>query len=263
MLKKLFKYDIKYMNKYILPLCGLSFILSIFTRILFELSSYSIIFKIFFMMSIIVTNTLLINVLIQTIVRIIARFKNSLYSDESYLIHTLPVARKDIFLSKFLMSMLYMLIAFIVVAICLIIEYYTKDRFESLKTILNTVFLQYDMSLKYLLFIGLSYLILMFAWIQLMVFSAVELGFRKNDRKGLMSFAYSIALYFGTQVVNLIILMVVALFNSGIRETFTSNVMSSATLKIILLVITIYNFVYVIFYYALGQKLLSKNVNVE
>lgn len=263
MLGKLFKYDVKYINKHIMPLCIISIILTIFTRGLYELSSYSLVFKILGIMSAIVANTLLANVIIHTIIRTISRFKNSLYGDESYLIHTLPVKRRDIFLSKVLMGTLYMLISVAVVLLCLVIEYYTKDRFESLKQIFNVATLQYNMSISKIIIMFSLYIFFAFEWIQLMVFSAIELGYRKNDKKRVMSLIYAAIFYFATQAVNLIILLITAAFSSEIKDAIITNNMGINALNNLFYIILILNFVYIIIYYFIGQKLLSKNVNVE
>ena len=263
MLGKLLKYDLKYMNKSILPLCLASIIMSAISRLFYELMDVSIIFTILYWMSIIVSNTLIANVLVHTFIRIIMRFRNNLYGDESYLTHTLPVKRRQLFLSKFIMSNIYIIISVVVVVLCLGIEYYTKTRFDILKEFLESITNTANVSLGEALTRLIIYLIVMFEWIQLMVFVSIELGYRKNDKKGLWSFIYAGILYLVTDLANVICIGILTLCNSEMKEAITTNTMPGNTFEIMITGITIWNLLYVIFYYVLGQKLLNKKLDIE
>ena len=50
--------------------------------------------------------SMMINSLVNCLMRLWARFVKNLYKDESYITHTLPVEKKDIYLSKVLSALI-------------------------------------------------------------------------------------------------------------------------------------------------------------
>ena len=95
MLNKLLKYDLKYMIKNMSIFYILSIFFAITTRILFGLEQ-SIIIKIIGQISVGFMFSMVASTLINTIMRSWVRFRDSLYKDESYLTHTLPVTKNDL-----------------------------------------------------------------------------------------------------------------------------------------------------------------------
>ena len=93
MLNKLLKYDLKYMVKNMSIFYILSIFFAITTRILFNLKQ-SVIINIIGQISVGCMFAMLANTLINTIMRSWVRFRDSIYKDESYLTHTLPVITK-------------------------------------------------------------------------------------------------------------------------------------------------------------------------
>lgn len=263
MLKKLYKYDMQYMNRQILPFIILSIAMSFLTRGFYELSSNLLIFKIMYYTSVIITNALIINMVINTVIRMIIRFTNNLYGDESYLMHTLPVERKKLLLSKILTGTTYLFLTILVALICLLIEYYTKDRFQALRGLFVLNANELGMSASKIITMIIVYFIFMIEWMQLMLYSAIELGHRHNDKKGIMSFVYAIVLYFATQFINLIVLGITILVNSDIMDAFKTNTLSGETLQILLWLIVIINFVYVVGYFIYSNKLIERHLNVD
>ena len=96
MLSKLLKYDLKYMIKNMCVFYILSIFFAITTRLLFEVEQ-SVIINIMGQISVGCMFAMLANILINTMMRSWIRFNNSLYKDESYLTHTLPVTKNDIY----------------------------------------------------------------------------------------------------------------------------------------------------------------------
>ena len=86
-----------------------------------------------------ITITLLINILINNILRIWARTIKNFYSDEAYLTHTLPIKKETLFLSKVLTTIITLLTSTLVIVISLLICYYSKENIEILKNILNQI----------------------------------------------------------------------------------------------------------------------------
>ena len=90
MLNKLLKYDLKYMIRNMAIFYMLSIFFAITTRILFNMEQ-SVIINIIGQISVGCMFAMIANTLINTIMRSWVRFRDSLYKDESYLTHTLPV----------------------------------------------------------------------------------------------------------------------------------------------------------------------------
>ncbi|MBQ2892204.1 MAG: hypothetical protein IJE45_04860, partial [Bacilli bacterium] len=127
MLSKLLKYDLKYMIKNMSILYVLAIFFSITTRILFNIEQ-SIIINIIGQISVGCMFAMLANILINTIMRSWVRFRDSLYKDEAYLTHTLPVTKNELYNSKFIQTLIFFFVGFIVVLISLFIAYYSKDN---------------------------------------------------------------------------------------------------------------------------------------
>ena len=101
MLIKLLKYDLKYMIKNMTIFYILSIFFAIVTRILFNLEQ-SVIVNIIGKISAGCMFSMVANILINTMMRSWIRFRDSLYKDESYLTHTLPATKKELYNSKFI-----------------------------------------------------------------------------------------------------------------------------------------------------------------
>jgi hypothetical protein len=96
MLTKLLKYDLKYMikNMSIFYILGLFF--AVLSRILLSIDG-SFMLMIISRISVGCMFAMVANILINTMMRSWIRFRDSIYKDESYLTHTLPVTKNDIY----------------------------------------------------------------------------------------------------------------------------------------------------------------------
>ncbi len=103
MLKKLLKYDLKDMYKFLSVFYILSIVFAISTRVLLGLKQ-TVIISIISQISMGFMFSMLASSLINTLMRNWVRFKDTLYKDESYLTHTLPVTKMQIYESKFILS---------------------------------------------------------------------------------------------------------------------------------------------------------------
>ena len=138
MLNKLLKYDLKYMIKNMTVFYVLAIFFAITTRILFNIEQ-SVIINIIGQISVGCMFAMLANILINTIMRSWVRFRDSLYKDESYLTHTLPVTKNELYNSKFIQTLTFFFIGFIVVLISLFIAYYSKDNWLVITDYIKTI----------------------------------------------------------------------------------------------------------------------------
>lgn len=263
MLKKLLKYDLKYMYKFLSVFYALTIFFSITTRILFSLKQTTVIY-IIGQVSVGCLFAMIANVLINTIMRVWVRYKETLYGDESYLTHTLPVTKKELYLSKLISTMCYVLTSFTVIVLGLFIAYYTKKRLYLLKAFLASSLGMFDLKTGYFLTCLIVILFLELLSCLQSGFIGLTLGHRKESNKIIWSLVYGFIAYTISQMCLLIVIFAIALFNPNVMELFKSNVIPSTGIlnTIIILSIVLYTFVNAVYMF-ISIKLLNQGVNVE
>ncbi len=263
MLNKLLKYDLKYMIKNMSIFYILAIFFAILTRILFSLNQ-SVIVNIISQISVGCMFAMVANILINTMMRSWIRFRDSIYRDESYLTHTLPVTKNNIYNSKFIQTLVFFIFGFIIILLSLFIAYYTKERWLMLKQLINniTTGLNFNTTLFVISFMTVIFLEF-FNAIQCGFFGII-LGYRKNNNKIVFSVFFGFIAYLLAQSIVLFLVFVVGLFNENIMNLFKSNVLlDTGSLKLlIILSITIY--ILIIWLMSmLCKKVFNKGVNVE
>ena len=263
MLIKLLKYDLKYMLKNMLIFYILSIFFAITTRILFSINQ-TVIVNIISQISVGCLFSLIANILINTMMRSWIRFRDSLYKDESYLTHTLPVTKNDIYNSKFLQTLIFFIISFIIIILSLFITYYTKDRWLALNNLVDTITI--GLGLNKTIFI-ISFILIIF----LEIFNAIQcgflgllLGYKKNNNKIGFSVLFGFIAYLLSQSLVLLLVFFVGLFNESIMNLFTSNVLlDSNSAKLLVILSIILYLIIILLMSILCKKILNKGVDIE
>ena len=134
MLRKLIKYDFLWMNRNMVIIFTITVILSIFTRIASNYTG-SIMGDLIFGILRGFTIAAFANTVIDSVIRIWERFRQSLYKDESYLIHTLPVSKKKLYDSKTISGIGAILLSLVVVITCFFIAFWDNDIYEYFRAI--------------------------------------------------------------------------------------------------------------------------------
>ena len=169
MLMKLLKYDLKYMIKNM----GIFYILSIFfaitTRILFNMDQ-SVIINLIGQISLGCMFSMIASTLINTMMRSWIRFRDSLYKDEAYLTHTLPVTKNELYNSKFIQTLIFFIIGFVIILVSLFITYYSKENWEAITNYVRTITIGLNMTTTF-------FVTMFFIVIFLEVFNAIQCGF--------------------------------------------------------------------------------------
>lgn len=262
MLKKLLKYDLKNMFKFLSVFYILAIFFAVLTRIFFSLEQTTII-NVIGQICIGATIAMIANIIINNIMRNWVRFKETLYGDESYLTHTLPVKKNTLYQSKFILAITTMFVSFIVIIASLSIVYLNTDNWDIIKEGINQFAGVYGLS-------GIGFIIIMGLILFLELFSALQAGFlgiilgnRKGNRKTVASVIFGFIVYMATQVVVLITIFVVGLCNSNVMQVFTSNNVSGEILKPIIIASFIAYTMIIVVINLICSKVLSKGVNVE
>ena len=263
MLTKLLKYDLKYMLKNMSVFYILALFFGLTTRILFSLNE-TIMIKILSQISVGCLFSMLANVLINTMMRSWIRFRDSIYKDEAYLTHTLPVTKNDIYNSKFIQTLIFFIVGFLAILLSLFIAYYTKDRWLLLKGVISSITTGLDFNTT--LFV-LSFITIIF----LEIFNAIQCGFlgiilgnQKNNGKIGYSVFFGFIAYLLSQSIVLLLIFIVGLFDQSIMNLFTSDILlDTSTMKLLIVLAIIIYFIIILLMSLLCKKALNKGVNIE
>ena len=255
MLKKLLKYDLKYMLKNMSVFYILTIFFALTTRLFFSLNQT---------ISVGIMYALIANTLINTLMRSWLRFRDSIYKDEAYLTHTLPVSKNNIYDSKFIQTLVFFIAGFMVIILALFIAYYTKERWQLLKEFINTITTGLDF--KPVVFIS-GFLAVVF----LELFNAIQCGFlgiilghKKYQNKTAFSVLFGFVVYLVSQSLVLAMSYVVGLFNESIMNLFKFNYLVDTNAFKLLMILAIILYVVIIFITSIiCKKELNKGVNVE
>ena len=264
MLGKLLKYDLKYMLRNMVVFYILTIFFALTTRILFSLDQ-SIIVNILAHISSGCMFSMIGSVLINTMLRSWVRFKDSLYKDESYLTHTLPVTKNELYNSKFIQTLIFFIIGFVIILISLFITYYSKENWAAITNYVRTITTGLNMSTAF-------FVTMFFIVVFLEVFNAIQCGFygiilghKRNNDKIAYSVLFGFIIYLVAQTIILGLVFVYGLFDPSVMklfETATLNVDVNAfkTLAIIS------SLLYLLIIYVMScfcKKSLNKGVNIE
>lgn len=263
MLIKLLKYDLKYMIKNMSAFYILTLFFAITTRLLFSLDK-TIMINIIGNISVGCMFSMLANVLINTIMRSWVRFRDSIYKDEAYLTHTLPVTKNDIYNSKFLQTLIFFIISFIVIILSLFIAYYTKERWLLLKTYISTITTGLDFNTT-------AFVISFIAVVFLEIFNAIQSGFlgiifgyKKNNNKIIFSLLFGFGAYLLSQSIVLLLVFITGFFNNNIMNLFKSNILLDTSSFKLLVGLSIIIYLLIIGLMSmLCKKEFNKGVNIE
>ena len=258
MLGKLLKYDLKYMIKNMSVFYILAFVFAILTRVFFAVED-SLIFNIIAQICNGTMISMICSIMINTMLR-----SWIIYKDKFYLTHTLPVTKNVIYDSQFIQSLFFFVVGFIVIIACLFIAYYTEAKWTLLKEFVSTSIAGLNVSFT-------TFIILMLVIIFLEIYNAIQCGFfgmilghRQNNSKVLLSVCFGFIAYMVVQSAILGMMFIVALFDEGLMQMFTSNVLSNVeSFKLLVILTIVFYIVVILLMRFICKKLFNKGVDVE
>lgn len=262
MLKKLMKYDLIWINKFMVYFFTLSLLFACICKVTnsnLDTTVGLIIDKICSCIEI----SCLVSCAINCIMRVWVRFKNNIYKDESYLTHTLPVNKNQIWNSKVLSGIISLLLATIVILACIMIVYLNSTTIESLKSTFDNLIQIFGKNQTILICIGIILMVIFeILFIMLSGMFGIIVGFRCNNGKIIRSVFVGIMMYGFLSSLLLIIMYIFSRFNSVFMELYTSGLPSPTALKMLVIVSLVIYGIYNVGYYFACRKLLNKGVNV-
>ncbi len=259
MLKKLIKYDFLWMNRNMVIIFAITAILSILTRIASNHTG-SVMGDLIFGILRGFTIAAFANIVINSVIRIWERFRQSFYKDEAYLTHTLPVSKNTLYDSKTLSGLGAILLSLAVVIACFFIAFWNNDIYEYFRT----VFKDGDMTFIVFGIFVTAVLEAVYA-VNVGMFSLV-VGHRSNNARVLRSVILGVFLYFALQSLLLGIIYGLGMFDDSIKAMFgdaSNAVISFSTYRTLIIVTDVIYLVLTAALYFAGKKLFTKGVNVE
>lgn len=264
MLRKLLKYDLKSIFKFLLIFYSLAFVFGCFVRIFFSLE-YSLMVDIIGQIFTGATISMMCSSLINNLMRTWVCFHKGFYGDESYLTHTLPVKKSTHYLSKLLCGIITLMVSAAVIAVVVFVAYYSKENLEMVKQFILPLADAYDVSLVAFLMAILGIFFLELLNVLQCGFLGIILGHKLNNNKMGMSVLFGFVTFMLTQTVVVLVMLVAGLFNEEIMGLFTGStaVMTVEMAKgLVVMAAVVYSSVIAIVC-AVAMKLFNKGVNVD
>lgn len=263
MLTKLLKYDFKKIYKFLIIFYLLAIFFAILTRVFFCIDNS-------FVMSVVAkicsgaTIAMIVSIIINNIMRLWVKFKNTLYDDESYLTHTLPVTKKELYLSKILVTIATLFTSILVITLTLFIAYYSKENLENLKNILLPLADLLNSSIIGLIILFLAVLFIETLNIIEVGYTGIILGHRINNNKVALSVIFGFIVYLVTQIITLLSAFLISLFNQDLMNLFITNEVANVEMIKTLgfICIGVYTIEFIIIY-LINTKMFNKGVNVD
>ena len=203
--------------------------------------------------------------LINVMMRSWVRFRDSLYKDEAYLTHTLPVTKNDLYNSKFIQTLIFFFIGFVISLLSLFVAYYTPDTWQVIKEYIKTITIGFNMSTAFFITIAIVLIFLeLFNAIQC-GFLGIILGYKRNNGKIGFSVLFGFIIYLIAQTLVLGLVFAYGLFDETVMELFKSGTISIDVnaFKILAIVASILYLSIIFSMSIIGKKLLNKGVNIE
>lgn len=113
------KYEVKSCGRIFFPFYIMVLVFSMIAALFINFDNYEHDFSMVYIIGMLVVFALFVSAIVLTILLIVQRFSKSLLEEEGYLMFTLPVSEKTLVLSKFLTSLLFIILTSIVSIVCI------------------------------------------------------------------------------------------------------------------------------------------------
>ena len=261
MLGKLLKNDLKRDMRWMWILFVATIAVAGLSRGCAELGDKLVFFKILSIIFDSVFYSLLVNVIIHPFLRSFTNFTKSFYGDESYLTHTLPVTKNQLFNSKFITAVIEMVLGFACLVVSILIRFASSSMFKMIEVLLSTIVIgEISVGLVLSLFVILV-VVEFFMFVSVILFSIV-IAYRAREKKTLKAFLLTMVFSFVALTILAIVMLTVLVINNVDLTSSTLILSNTAFLSILSTGIIVYSLVIVTFYF-LAKREFNKGVNVD
>ena len=265
MLGKLMKYEWKATWKLLLPMNAFIVLMSILVFITVQMSFFDSDNDLVMMTGTVIVLTYIFSmfvIAIGTIIYLVYRFYTSVYGDEGYLLHTLPMDKHHIIIAKAVTSAAWVVINSIVIIFSVLFVFSSADT-EFMELIEEAFDFYVDFLNNYDAITGfgivmtlIASLFSVFARI-LKIFACASLGQLASNHKLLASFGFYYGIYVVQQLFEMIFLAILGLIYEAVGYKSVSIFSTSWEITLIS------NLIYCALFYFLTWYMMDKKLNLD
>ncbi len=258
---KLMKYDLKRMTVLVKWFYPIALVLAVIIRLINLVEGVQIVTIINGVMQGIFYGVL-VNILVNTVIHIIRNVVLYFFKDQSYLTHTLPVSKKQLFISKYLSAILFMFVSLIDIIASLLIVFCSPELIQALKVVITSSVANFNMSVGVFLFLIISIIVFQALSITSIGLTAMIKGYFYNRKKALKSVLFFLMFYGIVNAVIFVLGLFVSLICGNVAGLFASQIPQDIFIGILITCLTA-NVGSSVFFFFYGQKVFEKGVNVD
>lgn len=275
MLGKLIKHETRATSRIFLPLYGALLILTIFTKLVMAIgapdffseaaSNNNNVAEIILGISFTLYFVLIIGICVMTLVMIIQRFYKNLFTDEGYLMFSLPVKTWELVLSKLLVGMIWSAVCTVMIVLTFFIfslgAFSMMELSQTIRSAYSMFYLQTGMELNLFMAELIIFILVETVASILMIYVSIAIGQLFNQHRIVAAFGAYIVITIAMQIIMSIAM---AVFAIGNLENMVLN--GSEAMKTVQWLIngsTALNVVLGIGFYYVTHTIMKKRLNLE
>lgn len=267
MLGKLMKYEFKATWKLLVPMDLFMILMSLLAYATVQLSFFDSDNELVGMTGILIFLTYILSmfvIVIGTVIYLIYRFYTSVYGDEGYLLHTLPVDKHHIIISKALVSVIWFVLNVVLIYLSIIFLVSTNKEFtetitDAFKYYVNLMNNYTNISAFSIFMTIIASFIAMIAR-TLKIAACISLGQLSPNHKILVAFGCYYGIYFVQRIFNMIyytVIMLAEKSNNFSGDFYSSLFSTSWEFSMIS------GLLYCAAFYALTWYIMDKKLNLD
>lgn len=274
MLGKLIKHETRATSRIFLPLYGALLILTIFTKLVMtigapdffsEAASNNKVAEIILGISFTLYFVLIVGICVMTLVMIIQRFYKNLFTDEGYLMFSLPVKTWELVLSKLLVGLIWSAVCTVMIFLTFLIfslGYFSMmELSQSIRSAYSMFYLQTGMELNLFMVEMIIFFLAEIVASILMIYVSIAIGQLFNQHRIVAAFGAYIVITIAMQIVISVAMTVFAIGNLESMVLNSSEAMTSV--HWLINGSTALNVISGVAFYYVTQTIMKKRLNLE
>lgn len=261
MINKLMKYDFKWINKILLVYY---FVLLVLTIIVKVVESFEQSFLLLILDKIVsgLYIACICGLAMTCLMRIWDRFSRKFYKDESYLTHTLPVTKNQLFNAIVLAGIISLVIAIIIIIASILFTYIRKETIDSIKIMFQSLFDMYGKPTG--IFFIISFILIIFLetiYFMMSGIFGIVVGYRSNNYKLLKSIIVGLGSYGVLSTISVGIIWIIS--KVADFEIASQGFPEPRYVKVLMITSILIYLTYNLVLYFISKHILNKGVNVD
>lgn len=275
MLGKLIKHETRATSRIFLPLYGALLILTIFTKLVMAIgapdffseaaSNNNNIAEIILGISFTLYFVLIVGICVMTLVMIIQRFYKNLFTDEGYLMFSLPVKTWELVLSKLLVGMIWSAVCTVMIVLTFFIfslgAFSMMELSQTIRSAYSMFYLQTGMELNLFMAELIIFILVQTVASILMIYVSIAIGQLFNQHRIVAAFGAYIVITIAMQIIMSIAMAVFAIGN--LENMVLNGSEAMTTVQWLINGSTALNVVLGIGFYYVTHTIMKKRLNLE